>query len=448
MVASYCLEPEDSMMDTRLTRIQQRYLLSERASNCSSSNTPEVKLEQRRRRRLRRRETEAKGGGGGRGGGGGGGEKEEMKGEGGGGGRERGRGGGGRGRERGRGGRGGREGVRGREGRGRGRGRVGRRLVVDGGVSGMTEEVERLVLTVKEEREGRGGGGRGGGGGGSGGGSGGKRERGAEEPKTDDGGAIQEESEEILIRPTEDATTPSRSQTPLAGIRLHRSPVVKLHRVETPPSTSLPTNLFGRLQSRDSSASRAGEQQPASLTQEEEQGQTNPASPVKDKSLLKLEAAGGGDTPGDREGGSTGGPCVSLHGQSPRSKIELSLKKRESVTGTSSGAAVVEQMSSEQVPPSTSGVMSCQSGQLEVAETNTQLAVADSGEQLLEVAESGGQQLAVAEGGGGGGGQVSGGLRRSPRKNKWISGQKPSSSSGLQSASDTKKANKKVTTIN
>lgn len=39
------------MMDSRLTRIQQRYLISERASNCSSSNTPEVKLEQRRRKR-------------------------------------------------------------------------------------------------------------------------------------------------------------------------------------------------------------------------------------------------------------------------------------------------------------------------------------------------------------------------------------------------------------
>ena len=48
---SYCLQPEDSVMDSRLTRIQQRYLISERASNCSSSNTPEVKLEQRRRRR-------------------------------------------------------------------------------------------------------------------------------------------------------------------------------------------------------------------------------------------------------------------------------------------------------------------------------------------------------------------------------------------------------------
>ena len=36
-------------MDARLTRIQQRYLLSERASNCSSSNTPEVKLKQRKR---------------------------------------------------------------------------------------------------------------------------------------------------------------------------------------------------------------------------------------------------------------------------------------------------------------------------------------------------------------------------------------------------------------
>ena len=43
-VFSYCLQPEDSQMDARMTRIQQRYLLSERASNCSSSNTPEVKF--------------------------------------------------------------------------------------------------------------------------------------------------------------------------------------------------------------------------------------------------------------------------------------------------------------------------------------------------------------------------------------------------------------------
>lgn len=57
-VYSYCLHPEDATMDARLTRIQQRYLLSERASNCSSSNTPEVKLEQRRRRRLRRMGTD------------------------------------------------------------------------------------------------------------------------------------------------------------------------------------------------------------------------------------------------------------------------------------------------------------------------------------------------------------------------------------------------------
>ena len=47
-VFSYCLQPEDSQMDARMTRIQQCYLLSERASNCSSSNTPEVKVEQRR----------------------------------------------------------------------------------------------------------------------------------------------------------------------------------------------------------------------------------------------------------------------------------------------------------------------------------------------------------------------------------------------------------------
>ena len=44
-------------MDSRLTRIQQRYLISERASNCSSSNTPEVKLEQRRRRRRKASES-------------------------------------------------------------------------------------------------------------------------------------------------------------------------------------------------------------------------------------------------------------------------------------------------------------------------------------------------------------------------------------------------------
>ena len=46
---SYCLSAHDSSLDARLMKIQQRCLVSERASNCSTANTPRV--DRRRKRR-------------------------------------------------------------------------------------------------------------------------------------------------------------------------------------------------------------------------------------------------------------------------------------------------------------------------------------------------------------------------------------------------------------
>ena len=46
---SYCLSAHDSSLDARLIKIQQRCLASERASNCSTANTPRV--DRRRKRR-------------------------------------------------------------------------------------------------------------------------------------------------------------------------------------------------------------------------------------------------------------------------------------------------------------------------------------------------------------------------------------------------------------
>ena len=387
-------------MDARLTRIQQRYLLSERASNCSSSNTPEVKLEQRRRRKLRRGETGGKGEGGGkggvkegvRGGGGGGGRKEEV-------------------------GEGAREGGRG-WGRGarRGRGRVGRRLVVDEGMSGVTEEVERLVLTVREGEKGDGGEG------------GAKEEEGAKQP----GESVLKETEVASNRPA-DPTTPNRASTLSTGIRLNKSPVVKLHKVETPPSTSRPATLFSTLISRDSTSSTTTREQHCQTGSEQEQPrtegmETDPASPMENKSLLELVPAATSDRPatndildtidqlhhtGDqlhtREGGPTSGVCGSQPGlhRSPRNRIEITLKK-EPLAGTPSRAA--EQTSSQQMSFSAGGLTLPQSGDVMFPETS--------------------------------------GLRRSPRKNKWISGQgKSSFSSRHQSASDRGKTNKKVTCV-
>lgn len=47
---SYCLSAHDSSLDARLMKIQQRCLASERASNCSTANTPRVDRRRKRRR--------------------------------------------------------------------------------------------------------------------------------------------------------------------------------------------------------------------------------------------------------------------------------------------------------------------------------------------------------------------------------------------------------------
>lgn len=194
------------MMDARLTRIQQRYLLSERASNCSSSNTPEVKLEQRRRRRLRKVETST-------------GSTE----------------------------------------------RGGRDSGGAGGVRTDTEQ-ERLKLTAQQSRGGRGGEkgkvmpradskGK-------------KRRETATSTTTTEPTICSTSSEHsdpklnrspvlmlhrVNVKADSEAavaesqqTTPTRSSV---GIKLNRSPVVKLHRILTPPS-SQPVSLLNQLTSR------------------------------------------------------------------------------------------------------------------------------------------------------------------------------------------------------
>jgi hypothetical protein len=281
--------------------------------------------------------------------------------------------------------------------------------VVDEGMSGVTEEVERLVLTVREGEKGDGGEGRA------------NEEEGAKQP-------VLKETEVASSRPA-DPTTPNRASTLSTGIRLNKSPVVKLHKVETPPSTSRPATLFSTLISRDSTSSTTTRERHCQTGSEQEQPQTegmetDPASPMENKSLLELVPAATSDRPatndildtidqlhhtGDqlhtREGGPTSGVCGSQPGlhRSPRNRIEITLKK-EPLAGTPSRAA--EQTSSQQMSSSAGGLTLPQSGDVMFPETS--------------------------------------GLRRSPRKNKWISGQgKSSFSSRHQSASDRGKTNKK-----
>ncbi|CAI8044004.1 Mdm2-binding protein [Geodia barretti] len=277
-------------------------------------------------------------------------------------------------------------------------------------MSGVTEEVERLVLTVREGEKGDGGEG------------GAKEEEEAKQP----GENVLKETE-VASRPA-DPTTPSRASTLSTGIRLNKSPVVKLHKVETPPSTSRPASLFSALISRDSTSStttREHRWQHCETGSEQEQPQTegmetDPASPMGNKSLLELIPAATSATndildtidllhhTGDqlhiREGRSTSGVCGSQPGlhRIPRNRIELTLKK-EPLAGTPSGAA--EQTSSQQVSSSAGGLVLPPSGDVMLPETS--------------------------------------GLRRSPRKNKWISSGQGKSSSRHQSASDRGKANKK-----
>ena len=204
-MCSYCLQPEDSLLDARLTRIQQRYLLSERASNCSSSNTPEVKLEQRRQRRLKRADIRS--------------VQERTT---------------------------------------RSGGEKGRRKLTEGSVGIVTGGVERLELTAREEEgneKHRGG-------------RGGRRsvqrgehkgERGGSEcgmiSDSDQVGVKLKEKESLILcqpldlSPTNTSTTSKcidGDRMAESNVRFNKSPVVKLHKVQTPPSTQS-KNLLNQL---------------------------------------------------------------------------------------------------------------------------------------------------------------------------------------------------------
>ena len=153
-------------MDARMTRIQQRYLLSERASNCSSSNTPEVKVEQRRRRRLKRAATSSAHNEGR--------EKDES------------------------------------------------------GVATSQQARERLELTVREK----------------------ERESDTEKKSEVVSGGIRTaaEGEKSSLAPGQAAERAgSSSDSVRSRFKLSKSPVVKLHRIQTPPSAAGPGSLLTRL---------------------------------------------------------------------------------------------------------------------------------------------------------------------------------------------------------
>ena len=50
---SYCLTDEDTSIDAKLTKIQQRYLFSERASHCSTVVTPKAERAKQQARRMK-----------------------------------------------------------------------------------------------------------------------------------------------------------------------------------------------------------------------------------------------------------------------------------------------------------------------------------------------------------------------------------------------------------
>ena len=153
-------------MDARMTRIQQRYLLSERASNCSSSNTPEVKVEQRRRRRLKRAVTSS--------------THDE------------------------------------------------RREKDESGVSTSQQARERLELTIRKKES----------------------ESDTEKKSEVVSGGIRTatEGEKISLAPGQPAERAGGSSGSVRSrIKLSKSPVVKLHRIQTPPSAAGPGCLLTRL---------------------------------------------------------------------------------------------------------------------------------------------------------------------------------------------------------
>ena len=252
---SYCLQAEDSSMDARLTRIQQRYLLSERASNCSSSNTPDVKLEQRRQQRMRRARTDPRGEEGeGRGGGEAGGWVG-MKGKG----------------VKGKGLKG--KWVKGSVMEGKGLKSGGTReedvtgdLEMGSGTQSDGVAVQRLELTVKGaeeleklERQGE---------------NKGKEKRSGDietsisyrDRTASDGEQVGERESPILLKASSTAVvaaTPSRKRYSVqSGVKLSKSPVLKLNRVQTPPSATRPASLLSRLKGKQCTSKEQHQDEP------------------------------------------------------------------------------------------------------------------------------------------------------------------------------------------
>ena len=184
------------------------------------------------------------------------------------------------------------------------------------GVEGTGAAVERLELTVREEG----------------------REKGREEVVSsreagggspDDGQAKGERNEQkppsVPSQPPVDpaATTPTRSSGTVGGVKLSKSPVVRLHRIETPPS-SRPASLVSRLKHST-----------APGTVEREHAQVEP-SPEKNRLELTVNDSltSGTDTVCERESshGEVSHSGAKLR-QSPRKKLELTLSDAAQTSG-------------------------------------------------------------------------------------------------------------------
>lgn len=261
------------MMDARLTRIQQRYLLSERASNCSSSNTPEVKLEQRRRRRLRRVETGSTEGGG-RGSSGPSGvgtdaEQERLK-------------------------------LTAQKSKGGREGQKSKAVPSDGKKEKeavtSTNTTKPTVCTTSTVQS---------------------------DPKLNRSPVLMLHR----VKPgNEGAVTESQQTTPTrssAGIKLNRSPVVKLHRIQTPPSTQ-PTSLL-KLEGRRTAENTV--EQPLKSSHDLE-----PCATPSEKQRLELTQ---NDTtqPSGGAGGEAGPEVSSIQSSSTDTTLRRSPRRNKWIAG-------------------------------------------------------------------------------------------------------------------
>lgn len=266
-------------MDARLTRIQQRYLISERASNCSSSNTPEVKLEQRRRRRLKKVETSAGSTeGGGRDSGGAGdlrtdSEQERLK-------------------LTAQQSRGGREGEKGKS-------------VPRADIKGKKEKEAVISTTTTEPCS---------------------TFSGHSDPKLSRSPVlmlhrvkVKEDSEAAVAESQQ--TTPTRSSV---GVKLNRSPVVKLHRILTPPSNQ-PVSLLNQLTSKHTEEITV--EQPL-----ESSHQLDPLTTLSEKQRLELTLS---DT--TQPGGGAGPQVSSSQSSSADTTLRRSPRRNKWVAGQPGG---------------------------------------------------------------------------------------------------------------